>query len=200
MKLKPVGISCKNFCKERWKFVGHNGVRKCSLNKFRRKGPHHETVELLEWVQKRATVMLRGLEHLSCEERLREWNLFSLEKWKLWGDFFATFQFVKRAHKQEGDWLFPWSDWDGTRANGLKLKEERLRLDVREKFFTQKVVKRWDSACWCSNPEGLQGRDPGQPDLVKGIAHHGSGDGSRWSLMSLPTQTILWFCNSKWQD
>ena len=39
--------------------------------------------------------MIRKLEYLSYEDRLKELELFSLEKRRLWGDFVAAFQCLK---------------------------------------------------------------------------------------------------------
>jgi len=92
-------------------------------------------MELLEQVQRRATKVFRGLEHLSDEERLGELGLFSLEKSRLLGDLISAFQYLEGAYKKAGEGLF-------TRAcSDFELKESRFRLDTRKKFFTMRVVK-----------------------------------------------------------
>ena len=85
--------------------------------------------------------MIRGLEHLSCNERLRDLGFFSLGKRRLQRDLVVIFQYLKGSYRQEEDQIFTLSDSDRARGNGFKWKDWRFRLDVGKKFFTLRVVR-----------------------------------------------------------
>ncbi|KFQ71411.1 hypothetical protein N335_01502, partial [Phaethon lepturus] len=104
---------------------------------------HRKDMDLLEWVQRTATKMIWGMEHISYADRLRELGLFSLQKRRLWRDLIAAFQYLKGAYKKDGDRLFSRVCCDRTRGNGFKLKESRFRLDLKKKLFTMRVLKNW---------------------------------------------------------
>ena len=52
---------------------------------------YRRDVDLLECIQRRATKMIQGMEHLSYEDRLKELGLFSLEKRRLQGYVIVVF-------------------------------------------------------------------------------------------------------------
>ena len=85
--------------------------------------------------------MIRGLENLSYEDRLRELRMSSLEKRRLQGDLIAASQYLKVAYKKAGEGLFTRACSDRTRGNGFKLKEARFRIELRKKFFSVRVVR-----------------------------------------------------------
>ncbi|KAK4817250.1 hypothetical protein QYF61_005463, partial [Mycteria americana] len=73
--------------------------------------------------------LIKGLEHLSHEERLRQVGLFSIENRKLKTDIIDIYKYMKGE--------------DRTRGNEHELKHRRFHLNIRKHFFTVRVTEHW---------------------------------------------------------
>jgi len=81
--------------------------------------------------------MMRGLEHLSYEERLREVGLFSLKKSRLRGDLINAYKHLQ----DDGAKLFSVVPSNRSRGKRHKLKRRKFRLNMRKNFFPLKVTE-----------------------------------------------------------
>jgi len=119
--------------------------------------------------------MIRGMEHLSYEDRLREMRLLSPEKRRLQGDLISAFQYLKGAYRKDGDNIFSKACCDRTRSSGFKPRDDRFRLDIRKNFLQlqcealEQVAQRGSGGPIPGNFQGRDGRGSEQPSLVEDI-------------------------------
>uniref|UniRef100_K7F1Z4 Reverse transcriptase domain-containing protein n=1 Tax=Pelodiscus sinensis TaxID=13735 RepID=K7F1Z4_PELSI len=99
----------------------------------------------LERVQKRATKVIRGLERVPYEERLKRLGLFSLEKRRLRGDMLEVYKIMSGVERADKEKLFISSHNRRTRGHQMKLMGSRFKTNKRKFFFTQRVVNLWNS-------------------------------------------------------
>ena len=69
--------------------------------------------------------MIRELECISCEDRLKELGLFRLEKRSVQGDLIMTLQYLKKNYKRERNQLFTGIGSGRTRANVKKQNKKQ---------------------------------------------------------------------------
>jgi hypothetical protein len=97
----------------------------------------------LEKVQRRATKLVMGLRQLPYEQRLRELNLPTLKHRRLRGDLITMY---KITHGQTLTSLeIPYSENLNLRGHPLKLAPIRTRGQTRSHFYTNRIVKPWNS-------------------------------------------------------
>ncbi|RMC06546.1 hypothetical protein DUI87_15983 [Hirundo rustica rustica] len=97
-------------------------------------------LEVLECVQRRAVEVVKRMEHKTCKEELRELEWFSLEKRRLSKDLFTLYNHLKGGCSHMEVDFFSQATSDMTREQSLTLGQGRIRLDIRKKLFTERLI------------------------------------------------------------
>jgi len=90
--------------------------------------------------------MVRRLEHMSYDKRLKVLGLYSHAQRRLHGDLIEVYKILNDKDIVDKATFFQLSPTASTlRGHGMKLFLPRARLHVRKYFFSHRVVPHWNS-------------------------------------------------------
>ena len=101
--------------------------------------------KLLERIQRRWTKAVSGLSDLPYSERLRRLDLFSYQGRLLRSDLILVWKIVHHKCAIRATDIFQFANYDNTRGHQLKIFLPHVRLDVRRRFFSIRVISVWNS-------------------------------------------------------
>ena len=108
--------------------------------------PHlRKDIDMLEAVQRRATRMIHGFDNMSYEERLKNLNMYSVERRFLRGDMIEVYKLFSSGNDELIGKFFEIDHARNTRGHSKKIKKKYCRLNVRKYFFSQRIVNFWNS-------------------------------------------------------
>jgi len=99
---------------------------------------------LIEGVLRRATKLIPSLKDYEYEERLRRIGLPSMRHRRDRGDMIEVFKYTHGLYKVNCDLLIPDTS-RVTRGHDFKLLKRRCRLNVRQHFFSMRVIDKWNN-------------------------------------------------------
>jgi hypothetical protein len=98
----------------------------------------------LEYPQRRATKMVRGLYTLSYEQRLQQLQLYSAAYRRIRGDLILTYHIMNEA-EHPLKILLELASTRQLRGHCFKLVHQFSRLECRRNFFSIRICERWNT-------------------------------------------------------
>lgn len=100
--------------------------------------------KLLEGVQRRATKLVPGTKDLGYTDRLEKINLPSLYYRRNRGDMIEAYKYTHGIYKVDPSPLQLEDPGKATRGHNFKLAKKACTKNIRQKFFTMRVVNTWN--------------------------------------------------------
>jgi len=96
--------------------------------------PHYRKyLKIFECIQRTLTKLVKGLEGMFYEERLKKLGLFNLNKRRPSGNLIALYNFLRRGNGEGGACLFSLVTNNRTHCNGTEMNQGRFSMDIRKK-------------------------------------------------------------------